>query len=118
MIFFFFLKLRCLISGCGAMSDHVVLYVDRLIRPVPVDSVPNPTEVVPFLPVGGDIDGDLVGLSCSTSNSNVGEREEENGGLDGEEDSLIQVAECRICQDEDTIRKLETPCGCSGSLKV
>lgn len=100
------------------MSDHLVLYVDRLIRPVPVDSVPNPTEVVPFLPVAGGFDGDSLGLSCSTSNSNVGEREEENEGLDGEDDSLIQIAECRICQDEDMIRKLETPCACCGSLKV
>lgn len=101
------------------MSDHLVLYVDRLIRPQPVDSVPNPTEVVPLLPVGGDLETDSVGLSSSTtSTSNVDERAQENEGLDGEDDSLIQTAECRICQDEDVIRKLETPCACSGSLKV
>ncbi|CAK9316707.1 unnamed protein product [Citrullus colocynthis] len=100
------------------MSDHLVLYVDRLIRPQTVDSVPNPTEVVPLLPVGGDLETDSVGLSSSTtSTSNVDERAQENEGLDGEDDSLIQTAECRICQDEDVIRKLETPCACSGSLK-
>lgn len=27
------------------------------------------------------------------------------------------VAECRICQEEDSIDGLEAPCGCSGSLK-
>uniref|UniRef100_A0A9I9D339 RING-CH-type domain-containing protein n=1 Tax=Cucumis melo TaxID=3656 RepID=A0A9I9D339_CUCME len=99
------------------MSDHLVLYVDRLVRPPPVDSVPNPAEAVPLLPVGGDLESDSVGLSSSTSASNVEERGEENEGLDGEDDSLIQTAECRICQDEDVIRKLETPCACSGSLK-
>ena len=100
------------------MSDHLVLYVDRLIRPVPVDSVPNPTEIVPFLPVGGDLEGDSLGFPCSTSTSNVDEKRKESEDLDGEDDSLIQTAECRICQDDDIIRKLETPCACSGSLKV
>ncbi|XP_022968073.1 uncharacterized protein LOC111467420 isoform X1 [Cucurbita maxima] len=99
------------------MSDHLALYVDRLIRPVPVDSELSPIEVVPLLPVAGNLDGDSVGLSNSTSNSNADEREEKNEGLDGEDDSLIQTAECRICQDEDVIKKLETPCACSGSLK-
>lgn len=35
-----------------------------------------------------------------------------------EEEPLIQVVECRICQEEDHIKNLETPCACSGSLKV
>ncbi|XP_020110689.1 uncharacterized protein LOC109725759 [Ananas comosus] len=34
-----------------------------------------------------------------------------------EEEPLIQVVECRICQEEDHIKNLETPCACSGSLK-
>ncbi|XP_039069284.1 uncharacterized protein LOC120215786 [Hibiscus syriacus] len=34
-----------------------------------------------------------------------------------EEEPLVQSAECRICQDEDCIKNLETPCACSGSLK-
>ncbi|KAG7013142.1 E3 ubiquitin-protein ligase MARCH4 [Cucurbita argyrosperma subsp. argyrosperma] len=99
------------------MSDHLALYVDRLIRPAPVDSELSPIEVVPLLPAAGNLDGDSVGLSNSTSNSNADEREEKNECLDGEDDSLIQTAECRICQDEDVIKKLETPCACSGSLK-
>lgn len=99
------------------MSDHLVLYVDRLARPPPLDSIPNPPEAVPLLPVDGDLDSDSP-LSSPTSASSVEERGEENEGSDGEDDSLIQTAECRICQDEDVIRKLETPCACSGSLKV
>uniref|UniRef100_A0A0V0I5E9 Putative zinc finger family protein-like n=1 Tax=Solanum chacoense TaxID=4108 RepID=A0A0V0I5E9_SOLCH len=42
----------------------------------------------------------------------VEEEEEEN-----EEVPLIGGAECRICQDEDTLNNLESPCACCGSLK-
>jgi len=29
-----------------------------------------------------------------------------------------KLVECRICQDEDWDSNMETPCSCSGSLKV
>lgn len=35
-----------------------------------------------------------------------------------EAEPLLQTAECRICQEEDRVMNLETPCACSGSLKV
>ncbi|KAL9687483.1 hypothetical protein QQ045_031886 [Rhodiola kirilowii] len=35
----------------------------------------------------------------------------------GEDEPLIQMVECRICQEEDQIGKLETPCACNGSVK-
>lgn len=35
----------------------------------------------------------------------------------GEKEPLIPSTECRICQDEDSIKNLEVPCACSGSLK-
>lgn len=35
-----------------------------------------------------------------------------------EQEPLIQNVECRICQEEDGIKNLETPCACNGSLKV
>lgn len=35
-----------------------------------------------------------------------------------EEAPLIGMGECRICQEEDSVNNLETPCACSGSLKV
>ncbi|KAG6550072.1 hypothetical protein Mapa_008028 [Marchantia paleacea] len=28
-----------------------------------------------------------------------------------------EIAECRICQEEDDVKNLETPCACSGSVK-
>jgi len=34
-----------------------------------------------------------------------------------EEDPLLNMGECRICQEEDSTTNLETPCACSGSLK-
>ncbi|KDP41198.1 hypothetical protein JCGZ_15605 [Jatropha curcas] len=90
------------------MSDHVVLYVDRLIRPpVEAEADHKPVEAA-------------AGPSCSrpdeeTDSAGLGkERNEE----DNDEDKpLIQVAECRICQEEDSVNNMETPCACSGSLK-
>ncbi|MBA0698933.1 hypothetical protein Goari_000611 [Gossypium aridum] len=79
------------------MSDHLVLYVDRLVRPVPA----RPLE---------------SGAGPSTEEK---EKVKDNEVFQGsnEEDPLIQVAECRICQEEDSIKNLETPCACNGSLK-
>ncbi|KAL6567709.1 hypothetical protein OROGR_001377 [Orobanche gracilis] len=34
-----------------------------------------------------------------------------------EEAPLIGMGECRICQEEDSLSNLESPCACSGSLK-
>ncbi|XP_060196802.1 uncharacterized protein LOC132626087 isoform X2 [Lycium barbarum] len=54
----------------------------------------------------------------ASSSKNVKEKEmaveEEEGN---EEVPLIRGGECRICQDEDTLNNLESPCACSGSLK-
>ncbi|XP_022776873.1 uncharacterized protein LOC111318344 [Durio zibethinus] len=86
------------------MSDHLVLYVDRLVRPVPV----QPVESEPGL------SKEISGPSCSAEYK---EKEVVRGGEEDEEEALIQAAECRICQEEDSIKNLETPCACSGSLK-
>ncbi|KAK4380480.1 hypothetical protein RND71_002342 [Anisodus tanguticus] len=54
----------------------------------------------------------------ASSSKNVKEKElaveEEEGN---EEMPLIGGGECRICQDEDSLNNLESPCACSGSLK-
>lgn len=88
------------------MSDHLVVYVDRLIPPAAVQPV---AESQTEGPSGPDPDPETAGPSRS-----VDERRE---GSD-EEEPLIQMAECRICQEEDSVKNLETPCACSGSLKV
>ncbi|KAI3825651.1 hypothetical protein L1987_07181 [Smallanthus sonchifolius] len=43
--------------------------------------------------------------------------QDEEHDANGEEEPLVQSVECRICQEEDTIKNLEVPCACSGSLK-
>lgn len=61
-----------------------------------------------------------AGPSCSPEDRErevVGAEEEEEEKEAGEDEPLINGAECRICQEEDSISNLESPCGCSGSLK-
>ncbi|KAI7751191.1 hypothetical protein M8C21_027803 [Ambrosia artemisiifolia] len=41
----------------------------------------------------------------------------DNGPTDDEEAPLLNTAECRICQEEDSTDILEIPCSCNGSLK-
>ena len=58
----------------------------------------------------------VPGATKEGSGSN--EHEEEISIGSEEEEPLISMVECRICQEEDHIKNLETPCACSGSLKV
>jgi hypothetical protein len=96
------------------MSDHLVLYVDRLIRPMVASQSPSEPAEVNSVPTPAVEDPAPVPVAEAgpSSSSTEGEGEEE------EEVPLIQTAECRICQDEDSVNNLETPCGCCGSLKV
>ncbi|KAL5540662.1 hypothetical protein UlMin_041248 [Ulmus minor] len=99
------------------MSDHLVLLVDRLISPVAVQSAPEATTDVQSGPVGG---GENAGTDANVAGPSGSAGEEEKLEVDDGEDEeapLIQMAECRICQEEDSIKDLETPCACSGSLK-
>lgn len=65
---------------------------------------------------------DVVVEGAASSSKMVKEKElaveEEEEEVAGEEVPLIGGAECRICQDEDILNNLESPCACSGSLKV
>ncbi|KAM7487434.1 hypothetical protein LguiB_024918 [Lonicera macranthoides] len=74
-------------------DDHLVLDVDRLVKPVTT----------------GETVQVMTGPSRAAEEKVVMEEDEEA--------PLITLAECRICQDEDSIQNLETPCACSGSLK-
>ena len=101
------------------MSDHLVLYVDRLVRPA--EEVGSSS--------GSSSGPEIAGPSCDhhdhhdhgddderievCSDGSDGDEEEE-----GEKKPLIEMAECRICQEEDSVSNLENPCACSGSLKV
>ncbi|KAJ4871564.1 hypothetical protein Rs2_46786 [Raphanus sativus] len=77
------------------MSDHLSSCTDRLIK----DPI-NLLEKVPELKTPPLL--------------NLDDKEES----DEEEEPLIQQSvECRICQEEDSVKNLESPCSCSGSLK-
>ncbi|XP_055818636.1 uncharacterized protein LOC129887539 [Solanum dulcamara] len=70
----------------------------------PIENEKKPTEVVE---------------GAASSSKTVKEKElavvEEDEA--NEEVPLIGGAECRICQDEDSLNNLESPCACCGSLK-
>ncbi|EMS58211.1 hypothetical protein TRIUR3_20617 [Triticum urartu] len=75
------------------MGDHVVVNVDGLANTKDDGFAEKLSEAVSVVVVDMAEDG-------------------------GEDEPLIQAAECRICQEEDSIKNLEKPCTCNGSLKV
>ncbi|KAK1362089.1 RING-CH-type domain-containing protein [Heracleum sosnowskyi] len=79
------------------MGDHIV-DVNRLVKPE----------------ISSGVDKRQNPLASSSAVVALDERMDE--AID-EEAPLITVAECRICQDEDDITSMESPCACSGSLK-
>uniref|UniRef100_A0A3Q7HU00 RING-CH-type domain-containing protein n=1 Tax=Solanum lycopersicum TaxID=4081 RepID=A0A3Q7HU00_SOLLC len=91
------------------MEEHLVLRVDHLITPESLHSLPRPehTELS-----GGTSVTQTVGTS-----SGIDAQENEYQRAGDEEEPLLQTVECRICQEEDSLKNLEIPCGCSGSLK-
>lgn len=93
------------------MGDHLNLCVDRLITPQSLQSMEE-----------ADAPGSSVGGSCSQTaeipTCVIDVKEVVEHDVPEEEEPLIQMAECRICQEEDSIKSLEVPCACSGSLKV
>ncbi|CAL5372397.1 unnamed protein product [Camellia sinensis] len=92
------------------MSGHLVLCVDRLITSESLQSLQ-----------GAEVSGSSSGEgSCShmtDPSSSIDMKDGEEHDEADEEELLIQMVECRICQEEDSIQNLETPCACSGSLK-
>lgn len=97
------------------MSDHLSSCTDRLVTSDDLDSDRGSIES------SGESSG-TTSLSSSTTTKSIDDKnvqvEERDDVADEEEEPLIQSVECRICQDEDSIKNLESPCSCSGSLKV
>ncbi|KAL0327171.1 UNVERIFIED_CONTAM: hypothetical protein Sangu_1795100 [Sesamum angustifolium] len=97
------------------MGEHLVVNVDQLPKPEAV----GPSEPVPWAvecaPTGKK--PELVGSSASMASEDdkvvvVVDNEDAD-----EKAPLIGMGECRICQEEDSLKNLESPCACSGSLK-
>ncbi|XP_075661652.1 uncharacterized protein LOC142631389 [Castanea sativa] len=93
------------------MGEHLVLCVDRLITPESLQSL-QVAEAAPGS--SGESSGSHPAdpPTCSIDVEGV-----EEHGMSEEEEPLIQTVECRICQEEDSIKNLEIPCSCNGSLK-
>lgn len=111
---------RCWIWGEGAilgMGRHPALHVDNLAKPKAMESLPSPEAPESSDCASASHASMAAWPSISTVHSAVGEK---NVAIDvpEEEEPLIQGVECRICQEEDSIKNLDTPCVCSGSLKV
>ncbi|KAM7268320.1 hypothetical protein ACFE04_010486 [Oxalis oulophora] len=103
-------------------DDHFTLCVDRLLSP----------ETLPLLHADGGSSqlgstSQLLIPPPPTSKLHVNQldkhaavSQQQDAVEDEVEDEvvpLIQTLECRICQEEDTIKNLEVPCACSGTLK-
>jgi len=81
-----------------------MLNVDRLM-------VPEPIEVTGAPKSSSSRDTSAQPPSAAHSFFAVGD------SMVPEEEPLLQITECRICQEEDDIKNLESPCACTGSVK-
>ncbi|RRT51846.1 hypothetical protein B296_00049009 [Ensete ventricosum] len=91
------------------MGDHVVLPIERLMTIRKEEGSTSSAEAA---------HGSDRTLSAARAASSGDKKvEEEDYKVGEEEEPLIQMVDCRICQEEDHIKNLEAPCACSGSLK-
>ncbi|XP_031106539.1 uncharacterized protein LOC116011156 isoform X1 [Ipomoea triloba] len=88
------------------MGEHLVLCVDRLITPESVQTLQ-----------WSESAGPSGGSSYSPKDHKVDIEDLKLEGAGEDKPLLLQSVECRICQEEDDLSKLEVPCACSGSLK-
>ncbi|GJM98821.1 hypothetical protein PR202_ga15862 [Eleusine coracana subsp. coracana] len=86
------------------MKDHLMVNVDDL-------SVPEPAEVT------GTFKNTASGPAIAQPSASVHTLLAVDKSMDSEEEPLLHMVECRICQEEDSIKNLESPCACTGSLK-
>ncbi|PKI44290.1 hypothetical protein CRG98_035364 [Punica granatum] len=85
------------------MGDHFVLLVDRLL-----------TEST----LGAALESRIRATEATTSDKDGTVEKSSSHNIDlGNLSYPRKMVECRICQDEDEDRNMETPCSCCGSLK-
>ncbi|KAK4402987.1 UNVERIFIED_CONTAM: hypothetical protein Scaly_1494800 [Sesamum calycinum] len=97
------------------MGENLVVNVNQL----PKSEAGEPSQQVP-LAVGYGPNGkkpEMVGSSSSMASEDDKVVVIVDNEVADEEAPLIGMGECRICQEEDSLTNLESPCGCSGSLK-
>ncbi|RWW02328.1 hypothetical protein GW17_00034595, partial [Ensete ventricosum] len=96
------------------MGEHLVLHVDEVITPKTgaqriEGANSSGSEAAHCL--------DRSGRCTSAVDSIIEKDDKEESSVGEEEEPLLQIVECRICQEDDHIKNLETPCACSGSIK-
>lgn len=105
------------------MSDHLSLIVDRLEAcSAPDNSVALPSSSLPGALQGQSyVCGSGEGILSQTA---IDHRQAQETSNHAESTSVASnceasgaLAECRICQEEDKVVNLESPCACRGSLK-
>ncbi|KAI3467346.1 hypothetical protein Pfo_024009 [Paulownia fortunei] len=97
------------------MGEHLVVNVNQLPKSEAVEPSQPVSQAVGCGPNGKK--PEMVGSSSSRAAEDdkvvvVVDNEEAD-----EQAPLIGIGECRICQEEDSLNNLESPCACSGSLK-
>lgn len=100
------------------MADDQSSSTDRLVKPESLNSDRGSNQSIES---SGESSRAQGSTSLSTTKSMDGKKTEEEEtteqrDVDDEEEPLIQSVECRICQEEDSVKNLESPCSCSGSL--
>ncbi|XP_010458939.1 PREDICTED: uncharacterized protein LOC104740106 [Camelina sativa] len=103
------------------MADHLSSCTDRLVTPETLNSERGSSNGTIESSGESSRTQGSTSLSTSTKSMDLKTKEEEEAteqhDVDEEEEPLIQSVECRICQEEDSVKNLESPCSCSGSLK-
>ncbi|CAL9161435.1 unnamed protein product [Musa hybrid cultivar] len=96
------------------MGEHLVLYVDEVITPKT-----GAQRIESANSSGLEATHGLArSARCTSAVDSIIEKDgKEESSVGEEEEPLLQIVECRICQEEDHIKNLETPCSCSGSIK-
>lgn len=115
------------------MSDHVALFVDRLVASTGVNGDSPLSIGVGRASLAAKKAPSVIAKQLSyqkSSSSTPGKEEDElhkTGAISfnhtSNEDvfepapAAKEAGECRICQEEDDVLNLEAPCACAGSLK-
>ena len=86
------------------MGDHFVLLVDRLLTESTLEAA---------------IESRNQAIRSAISLVDKSKTDDSSKNVDfGDASSPSKLVECRICHDEDGDSNMETPCSCSGTLKV
>lgn len=98
------------------MGDHLVVNVDHLITPQTVETIQTADHSL--VPSGNVSHAIAPSVLAPSEEGYSSDKHKQKNGDSEEEVPLLQMVECRICQEEDLVKNLEIPCACSGSLKV